>query len=261
MARNGITNVALAPLSAEDFSDAFAGKRYFERLKGVDLSALDIRCVLVDPPRAGCGPDVMKILQQFQSIVYISCNPVRRAGGHLLIGLLGRDAERCPRLRDCSQSLRQACQSHSSSAAAACRQRTGRSRSAPAPRLTSSPLSSATPVHSASARPLSQATMAADMAGLGDSHRIAKFAVFDQFPYTPHAECGALLLATGLPGTDPVVVAADAAAARAAWAVAERAVAAVSAWKGAEATAAANRVAAAGGAPPPAAATAEAVRE
>lgn len=40
--------------------------------------------------------------------------------------------------------------------------------------------------------------MAEDMAGLGPSHRIAKFAVFDQFPYTPHAECGALLLATGL---------------------------------------------------------------
>lgn len=46
--------------------------------------------------------------------------------------------------------------------------------------------------------------MAQDMAGLGPSHRIAKFAVFDQFPYTPHVECGALLLSTGLgPAVEP----------------------------------------------------------
>ena len=29
------------------------------------------------------------------------------------------------------------------------------------------------------------------------THRVARFAVFDQFPYTPHLECGALLVAKG----------------------------------------------------------------
>lgn len=82
MRRNNIENVFLAPLSAEEFAEAYAGVRVFERLKGApDLTKLDIRCVLVDPPRAGCGPDVMTILQQFPAIVYISCNPVRAGLG------------------------------------------------------------------------------------------------------------------------------------------------------------------------------------
>ena len=36
--------------------------------------------------------------------------------------------------------------------------------------------------------------MAVDVAALRGTHRIARFAVFDQFPYTPHLECGALLV-------------------------------------------------------------------
>jgi len=37
------------------------------------------------------------------------------------------------------------------------------------------------------------ATLKANLLALADTHRIARFAVFDQFPYTPHLECGVLL--------------------------------------------------------------------
>ncbi len=37
-------------------------------------------------------------------------------------------------------------------------------------------------------------TMCEDIARLNVTHRIARFAVFDQFPYTDHCECGALLV-------------------------------------------------------------------
>lgn len=37
------------------------------------------------------------------------------------------------------------------------------------------------------------ATLKANLRALADSHRIARFAVFDQFPYTPHLECGVWL--------------------------------------------------------------------
>jgi hypothetical protein len=36
-----------------------------------------------------------------------------------------------------------------------------------------------------------------DVARLRHSHRVQRFAVFDQFPYTPHVECGALLVRRG----------------------------------------------------------------
>lgn len=37
-------------------------------------------------------------------------------------------------------------------------------------------------------------TLAGNLAFLSDSHRITKLAMFDQFPYTEHMECGVLLL-------------------------------------------------------------------
>lgn len=40
-------------------------------------------------------------------------------------------------------------------------------------------------------------TLAADVRTLRDTHEVARFAAFDQFPYTPHLECGALLIAKG----------------------------------------------------------------
>ena len=45
-------------------------------------------------------------------------------------------------------------------------------------------------------------TLAANVAALGGSHAVERFAVFDQFPYTHHLECGALLVARSLGGAD-----------------------------------------------------------
>jgi len=113
--QNNIENTFIVRLSAEEVVQAIDGTREFTRLKACDLdfSKLDIKTVLVDPPRAGCGKDVSKMLQRFDRIIYISCN-----------------AE----------------------------------------------------------------TLANDLKILCETHEITRFAIFDQFPYTPHLECGALLV-------------------------------------------------------------------
>ncbi len=36
-------------------------------------------------------------------------------------------------------------------------------------------------------------TLRANLEQISKSHHVAKFALFDQFPYTPHIECGVLL--------------------------------------------------------------------
>ena len=112
---NGIKNTHVVRLSAEEVVQAIDGERVFTRLKDIqlDLTTLNIKTVLVDPPRAGCGPEVSKMLQRFENIVYISCNVE---------------------------------------------------------------------------------TLAEDMLILSETHDMKRFAVFDQFPYTPHLECGAYLV-------------------------------------------------------------------
>ena len=113
LAANGVSNVALGRVSAEELREAMEGLRPFERLRHVPLNELRMNTVLVDPPRAGCGADVTAFLGRFDRILYISCNP---------------------------------------------------------------------------------ATLVEDVARLRHSHTVQRFAVFDQFPYTPHVECGALLV-------------------------------------------------------------------
>ena len=112
---NGIKNTHVVRLSAEEVVQAIDGEHVFTRLKDtqLDLTTLNIKTVLVDPPRAGCGPEVSKMLQRFENIVYISCNVE---------------------------------------------------------------------------------TLAEDMLILSETHDMKRFAVFDQFPYTPHLECGAYLV-------------------------------------------------------------------
>lgn len=74
---NQIDNIAIARLSAEEFSEAYTGKREFRRLieSGIDIKAYDFNTVFVDPPRAGIDDDTLKILAGFENIIYISCNP------------------------------------------------------------------------------------------------------------------------------------------------------------------------------------------
>lgn len=112
--KNQIDNIQIARLSAEEFTQAYQGSRQFRRLEEaqIDLQSYQFDSVFVDPPRAGIDVDTLNLLQNFQRIIYISCNP--------------------DTLYDNLQHLTQ-------------------------------------------------------------THRISKFALFDQFPYTHHVECGVLL--------------------------------------------------------------------
>lgn len=114
LAQNAVSNVQLIRLAAEEVTQAIRGERAFRRLADLPqaLGDYDFRTVFVDPPRAGLDPATEAMVQGFDNILYISCNP------HTLAGNLQR---------------------------------------------------------------------------LTASHRIAAFALFDQFPYTDHMECGVLL--------------------------------------------------------------------
>ncbi|MDO4776559.1 MAG: tRNA (uridine(54)-C5)-methyltransferase TrmA [Cardiobacteriaceae bacterium] len=77
VATNGIDNIRLARLSAEEFSEAWRGVREFQRLKqdGISLGDYDFSTVFVDPPRAGIDDATLAMMQRFDRIMYISCNP------------------------------------------------------------------------------------------------------------------------------------------------------------------------------------------
>ena len=77
------------------------------------LQQYDLRTVFVDPPRAGLDDSTTAMVSQFESIIYISCNPQ---------------------------------------------------------------------------------TLAENLQTLNRTHVVEHFAMFDQFPYTDHMECGALLV-------------------------------------------------------------------
>ena len=72
---NGIGNVRLVRLSAEELTEALNEVRPFRRLEGVDLKSYDFGSVFVDPPRAGMDPDTCELTRRFERILYISCNP------------------------------------------------------------------------------------------------------------------------------------------------------------------------------------------
>lgn len=74
---NAISNVFVARLSAEEVSQALGGVRAFRRLRDtpVPLDSYDISTVFVDPPRAGLDPATLHCVQQFERVLYISCNP------------------------------------------------------------------------------------------------------------------------------------------------------------------------------------------
>ncbi|AXQ22628.1 tRNA (uridine(54)-C5)-methyltransferase TrmA [Acinetobacter wuhouensis] len=112
--QNNIENIQVARLSAEEFTQAYNGEREFRRLEEakIDIQSYDFDTVFVDPPRAGIDDDTLKLLQGFDRILYISCNPD---------------------------------------------------------------------------------TLHGNLKTLLQTHKITKFAMFDQFPYTHHVESGVLL--------------------------------------------------------------------
>lgn len=75
LADNGVDNVSLVRLSAEELTQALNEVRPFRRLAGIDLKSYDFGTVFVDPPRAGMDPDTCELTRRFDNILYISCNP------------------------------------------------------------------------------------------------------------------------------------------------------------------------------------------
>jgi tRNA (uracil-5-)-methyltransferase len=114
IAANEIKNVQIIRMSAEDFSEAMAGKREFRRLKqeNIDLKSYNCNTIFVDPPRSGMDEETCKMVQGYQRILYISCNPE---------------------------------------------------------------------------------TLKENLELLSTTHKVSRFALFDQFPYTHHMEAGVLL--------------------------------------------------------------------
>lgn len=112
IAANGVDNLIILRMSAEEFTMAMRGEREFNRLKGIDLKSYQCNTIFVDPPRAGLDDATVKLVQEYDNILYISCNPE---------------------------------------------------------------------------------TLQANMAVLGETHEVARFALFDQFPWTHHMEAGVYL--------------------------------------------------------------------
>ncbi|MCQ9120205.1 tRNA (uridine(54)-C5)-methyltransferase TrmA [Rodentibacter pneumotropicus] len=75
IAENNVNNLQIIRMSAEEFTQAMNGVRAFNRLKGIDLTAYECNTIFVDPPRAGLDPDTVKLVQSYDRILYISCNP------------------------------------------------------------------------------------------------------------------------------------------------------------------------------------------
>lgn len=73
--RNNIQNVTVVRMSSEDFAQAMDKVREFRRLKDIDLDDYQFSTVFVDPPRAGLDDATVKMVQRFDNIIYISCNP------------------------------------------------------------------------------------------------------------------------------------------------------------------------------------------
>lgn len=112
--KNNLKNIQIARLSAEEFTEAYHGVREFRRLQEQNINLKDYQfgTIFVDPPRAGIDENTLKLMLNFDQIIYISCNPD---------------------------------------------------------------------------------TLKDNLSLLCKTHRITRFALFDQFPYTQHIESGVLL--------------------------------------------------------------------
>ena len=75
IAENKVDNLQIIRMSAEEFTQAMNGVRAFNRLKGIDLKSYECNTIFVDPPRAGLDPDTVKLVQNYDRILYISCKP------------------------------------------------------------------------------------------------------------------------------------------------------------------------------------------
>lgn len=75
IAANHIDNVQIIRMAAEDFTQAMNGIREFRRLKDIELTRYNCNTIFVDPPRSGLDEDTLKMVQGYDRILYVSCNP------------------------------------------------------------------------------------------------------------------------------------------------------------------------------------------
>ena len=74
-ALNGVENIDFIRMSSEEFVEARNKVRTFTRLKDIDLDSYKFSTIFLDPPRAGLDDTTTKLSQDFENIIYISCNP------------------------------------------------------------------------------------------------------------------------------------------------------------------------------------------
>ena len=75
IAYNDIHNCTILRMSSEEFVAAKNKEREYRRLAGIDLDSFNFTTVLVDPPRAGLDMATINMINQYEYIIYISCNP------------------------------------------------------------------------------------------------------------------------------------------------------------------------------------------
>ena len=72
---NNVENIEFLRMSSEEFVEARNKVREFTRLKDIDLDSYNFGTIFLDPPRAGLDETTTKLSQDFDQIIYISCNP------------------------------------------------------------------------------------------------------------------------------------------------------------------------------------------
>lgn len=72
---NSVTNVFVARMRSEEFTEGWKSGKEYKRLEGSGLLDCSFKTLLVDPPRAGLDPETRKLMEEFDNILYISCNP------------------------------------------------------------------------------------------------------------------------------------------------------------------------------------------
>lgn len=72
---NAVTNITFVRMSSEEFVQAFTKVRAFNRMEGINLDDFVMKTVFVDPPRSGLDATTRALVKNFDTIIYISCNP------------------------------------------------------------------------------------------------------------------------------------------------------------------------------------------
>lgn len=72
---NQVETIDFLRMSAEELTSALKKERSFVRLKNIDLDSYRFSHVFVDPPRSGMDEESLTFISQFETIIYISCNP------------------------------------------------------------------------------------------------------------------------------------------------------------------------------------------